>query len=39
MTEQATRSAAELLVDEGLITADQLIAAEASALTLSLIHI
>ena len=33
MTEQATRSAAELLVDQGLITADQLIAAEASALT------
>lgn len=31
MTEQATRSAAELLVDQGLITADQLIAAEASA--------
>lgn len=33
MTEQATRSAAELLVDQGLITADQLIAAETSALT------
>jgi type IV pilus assembly protein PilB len=33
MTEQATRSAAELLVDQGLITNDQLVAAEASALT------